>query len=33
MAAYSTSGARFQDGALEVTFERDDGAAHGNTTD
>jgi arsenite/tail-anchored protein-transporting ATPase len=33
MAAYSTSGARFQDGALEVTFEMDDGAAHGNTTD
>jgi arsenite/tail-anchored protein-transporting ATPase len=33
MAAYSTRGARFQDGALEVTFEKDDGAAHGNTTD
>jgi arsenite-transporting ATPase len=33
MAAYSTSGARFQDGALEVTFERDDGEAHGKTTD
>jgi arsenite-transporting ATPase len=33
MAAYTTRGARFQDGALEVTFERDDGAVHGNTTD
>jgi arsenite-transporting ATPase len=31
MAAYSTRGASFQDGALEVTFEKDDGAAHGNT--
>jgi arsenite/tail-anchored protein-transporting ATPase len=31
MAAYATRGARFQDGALEVTFEKDDGAAHGDT--
>jgi arsenite/tail-anchored protein-transporting ATPase len=31
MAAYATRGARFQDGALEVTFEREDGAAHANT--
>jgi arsenite/tail-anchored protein-transporting ATPase len=33
MAGYTTRGARFQDGALEVTFEKDDGAVHGNTTD
>jgi arsenite/tail-anchored protein-transporting ATPase len=26
MAAYATSGARFEDGALEVTFEKPDGA-------
>jgi arsenite-transporting ATPase len=30
MAAYSTSGARFQDGALEVTFEKLDGAGEQN---
>ena len=27
MAAYATSGARFEDGALSVFFERDDGHA------
>jgi len=32
MAAYATSGARFEDGALEVLFERGDGAAD-HTTD
>jgi arsenite-transporting ATPase len=31
MAAYSTSGARFQEGALEVTFEKRDGAGEQNT--
>src|SRR5215207_1240439 len=33
MAAYATSGARFEDGALEVFFERSDGPeAHGTTS-
>jgi hypothetical protein len=27
MASYATSGARFEGGALEVTFEKPDGAA------
>ena len=31
MAAYSTSGARFENGALEVSFERHDGAAEQDT--
>jgi arsenite-transporting ATPase len=32
MAAYSTSGARFEDGALEVFFEKSDGAEPPHTT-
>jgi arsenite-transporting ATPase len=32
MAAYSTSGARFEDGALQVFFEKDDGPEEHGTT-
>jgi arsenite/tail-anchored protein-transporting ATPase len=32
MAAYSTSGARFEDGALQVFFEKSDGSEEHGTT-